>query len=105
MNKRTKIIVATIAAVAVIAASCIGVLYSRYATAWKNYENQNSATHKQYSVVQENSKKLETMIGDEETFLAQTMQLSITNQLSLSTKHNLLVWAKKFNSHKDLLRN
>lgn len=72
MNKRTKIIVATIAAVAVIAASCIGVLYSRYTAAWKNYENQNSATHKQYSVAQENLKKLETMIGDKETFLAQT---------------------------------
>lgn len=72
MNKRTKIIVAAMIAVAVIAVSCIGVLYSRYMTAWKNYENQHAQTHKQYSVVQENSKKLETMIGDEETFLAQT---------------------------------
>lgn len=72
MNKRTKIIVATIAAVAIIAASCIGVFYSRYATAWTNYENQHEQTHQQYSVVQENLKKLETMIGDQETFLAQT---------------------------------
>lgn len=72
MNKRTKIIVATIVAAAVIAASCIGVFYSRYTTAWKNYENQHEQTHQQYSVVQENSTKLETMISDEETFLAQT---------------------------------
>lgn len=71
MNKRTKIIVAATIAV-VIAASCIGLFYSRYTTAWKNYENQHEQTHKQYSVVQENSTKLETLIGDEETFLAQT---------------------------------
>lgn len=72
MSKRTKIIVATMIAIVIIAASCIGVLYSRYTTAWKNYENQHTQTHKQYSVVQENSTKLETLIGDEETFLAQT---------------------------------
>lgn len=72
MNKRTKIIVATMIAIVVIAASCIGLFYSRYTTAWKNYENQHEQTHKQYSVVQENSTTLETLIGDEETFLTQT---------------------------------